>query len=857
MQSPGTVAQLEREFRATVSQIGDVASDLQAGIVIEDTARRVLGCNRRFAELLGIGSPASELIGSDLGDVIRRAKNLDDADSFLKRLEEIIDDGKFVSSETLHLRESTLERDYLPIYLGRELTAYLWQYRDVSERVQAMREVQESEGRFAAIFDAAPVSLNVARMDDGRILAANRALTALVGFETDEVLGRTAIELGIVRDSAIREQVIGPVRRGETTRSFPFEAHTKFGETRQVEIAAAPLQWCGEPAYVLAALDLTEQKLAEAALTASERRFETMFKAAPLAMALSTLEDGRFLQVNPTFADLLGHTVDEIVGHTSTELGFFANPNTRADAVADLAAGATLHAAKVTARTRDGTERELDISVSLVDLAGERCLLTVADDITERNLAQAALAESEAINRSILEALPDLMFRMSADGTILDYRPGPGFETRAVAEPVIGRNVHDVLPPEGARRVLAVASQALSGESIETFEYEVTRDGDRQVRELRCIAYAPAEVVAIIRDITPRKRAEQQLRQSEERFRLLAENAQDIIFRYRIAEPGGMEYISPSVTKIAGYLPEDYYADPEFPRNVVHPGDREAFDKMVTERVTGPIELRWIRADGSVLWTEQTNVYVTDSAGQVIAVEGVIRDLTARREAEQALRLSEERFRLLAENAHDIIFRYRVAEPRGTEYMSPSVTRIAGYQPEEYYDDPDFSLSVVHPEDRHLLQEMASLREARTFKLRWFRKDGEVVWAEQTMVPIFDDNGRLVAVEGVGRDITATVQAEDALQRARDELEGKVEQAMVGGNKYGLTFREFTVLHHVVAGETDKVIAAALGISPLTVHKHVASILAKMHASSRTEAGVRALREGLVGRSDLDSQPAT
>ena len=468
-------------------------------------------------------------------------------------------------------------------------------------------------------------------------------------------------------------------------------------------------------------------------------------------------------------------------------------------------------------------------------------------DVTERMDTLQLLRESEAINRSILEALPDLMFRIRSDGTILDYRPGLGFETGALPDQVIGGNVRDLLPLSGRERLMEAVGRALAGEATTTLEYDVTKNGAVNTREIRCVAYAPDQVVAVVRDITRRRRAEEGLRESEARFRLLAENSHDVMFRYRVAGPGGMEYISPSITRIAGYQQEEYYADPDFPRKVIHPDDREAFDQMLTERMAGPVELRWLRKDGSVLWTEQTNVHVTDEDGTLVAVEGVVRDVTKRREAEHALRESEARFRLLAENAHDIIFRYRVAEPRRTEYMSPSVFRIAGYRPEEYYADPAFILKVIHPEDRAVLGRMATITEPETFKLRWIRNDGETVWAEQSMVPAFDEHGVLVAIEGVGRDITATVEAEEALRCARDELEGKVEREMVAKNVYGLTFREFTVLHHIVTGETDKVIAAALGISPLTVHKHVASILAKMQATSRTEAGVRALRERLLG----------
>jgi len=103
-------------------------------------------------------------------------------------------------------------------------------------------------------------------------------------------------------------------------------------------------------------------------------------------------------------------------------------------------------------------------------------------------------------------------------------------------------------------------------------------------------------------------------------------------------------------------------------------------------------------------------------------------------------------------------------------------------------------------------------------------------------------------VLAIARDVTAKqrLEHEKARQRARDELEGKVERAMLGRNPYGLPFREFSVLHLVARGAADKEIADQLGVSTFTVNKHVANILGKMNASSRTEAGVRAHREGLI-----------
>jgi DNA-binding NarL/FixJ family response regulator len=96
------------------------------------------------------------------------------------------------------------------------------------------------------------------------------------------------------------------------------------------------------------------------------------------------------------------------------------------------------------------------------------------------------------------------------------------------------------------------------------------------------------------------------------------------------------------------------------------------------------------------------------------------------------------------------------------------------------------------------------------------------------------------------RDISERRRAEEALQKAREDLEARAEQRMEAAARYRLTFRELTVLHLIAGGMADKEIAFQLGISPRTASKHVENILSKMNAISRTEAGVRAIREGLA-----------
>ena len=134
------------------------------------------------------------------------------------------------------------------------------------------------------------------------------------------------------------------------------------------------------------------------------------------------------------------------------------------------------------------------------------------------------------------------------------------------------------------------------------------------------------------------------------------------------------------------------------------------------------------------------------------------------RRAQEALAQSEARFRRLAENAPDVIYRYRIRPQPGHEYISPAVTRMYGYTPEEFYADPDFGVKIVHPEDRQTLTDIAKAHVPETVEMRIMHKNGTPVWTEQHNVPVYDADGNRVALEGIARDITARKQREQELR---------------------------------------------------------------------------------------------
>ena len=290
---------------------------------------------------------------------------------------------------------------------------------------------------------------------------------------------------------------------------------------------------------------------------------------------------------------------------------------------------------------------------------------------------------------------------------------------------------------------------------VEYSSYPVVRDG-----------VVEGAIVTFI-DITERRRAEEKLKESEERFRLLAENAKDIIYRYRLKPAPGFEYVSPSATDLTGYTPEEHYADPELGLKLVHPDDTHILEAFLRspESADRVLTLRWISKDGRVLWTEQQITLFYDDQGELAAIEGIGRNITERKEAEEALRRSEERFRSLVQNAADIIV---ILEADGTiRYVSPAIARVLGLQTEDVVGKN--AAAFVDPIDRtgaiRIFAEAKKepgIRPPVEFRIR--REDGAWRHLEINRTNLLEDP----AVGGIVfnlRDVTDRKVAEEQLRR--------------------------------------------------------------------------------------------
>jgi two-component system sensor histidine kinase UhpB len=134
---------------------------------------------------------------------------------------------------------------------------------------------------------------------------------------------------------------------------------------------------------------------------------------------------------------------------------------------------------------------------------------------------------------------------------------------------------------------------------------------------------------------------------------------------------------------------------------------------------------------------------------------------------------AQQLFQRLLENARDVVYRYRVTPPRGYDYINSACLALTGHAPEEFYANPDLILSCVHPDDRPLVSEAFQDNPAKlqlAIQLRWVHPDGKIVWADHQRVPILDPTGRLIAIEGVVRDITTSLETQNRLRESESQL---------------------------------------------------------------------------------------
>jgi PAS domain S-box-containing protein len=331
------------------------------------------------------------------------------------------------------------------------------------------------------------------------------------------------------------------------------------------------------------------------------------------------------------------------------------------------------------------------------------------------------------------------------------------------------------------------------------------------------------------------------MRRSATRLRLLTDRSKDVLFYYQLTPRVEVQYVSPAVESVFGLPAEAFHANPELVFSMLDSDDRAGFEQALASGSEEPLVARIRLPDGSHRWVEYRDFAVKDQESRLAGIGGTVRDITRRVEAEESLKNSERYLRGLLECIPDTLLLLR-SDGEVVDYVPgevdtglPSPDQTRGKNLKDL-----MSPAMVGVIERAV---RAAARSHRVQRVEFEVPGDAPRFFDARCLPFGD------ALLLVLRDLTAQKwqEGEEGRQRLRDEVDERIE-TRTKVNPYGLTYRELAVLHLVVEGMADKQIADALGISIYTVNKHVGNVLGKMNAASRTEAGVRAVREGLLPR---------
>ena len=272
--------------------------------------------------------------------------------------------------------------------------------------------------------------------------------------------------------------------------------------------------------------DITDRKRAEESLLESEQKFIAAFNTNPIPAAISTIQNGRFLNVNDAFMKSFScSSKTEIIGKTSVELGLFANPLDRQSMRKDVEETGKVSNRDLKMVTKDGRILDLLFSAEPVLISNQQCLLTSAVDITARKQVEKALRESEEQLRLIFEKSLDVIYTIGLDYKILSVSPAVEHMLGYKPEEFVGRSVAEItmLAPESLEQALEDISSVFSGNTISASEYVfIAKDGSQRVGEVSGTPLtkdgSTVGLISVARDITFRKKAEEEKQALEERL---------------------------------------------------------------------------------------------------------------------------------------------------------------------------------------------------------------------------------------------------------------------------------------------------------------------------------------------------
>ena len=754
--------QVEQALKETAEQYRALIEGSMEGTIIRHGEKPVLA-NQAFADTFGYS--IEEILALDDIDALR-------APHERRRLRRYQKDRLRGRAAPSRYEFEGVRKDGSQIWLETSVRVIAWRGKpatqstvvDISERKRAERQLQESERKFRNLVEGAIEGILIRR--DNKLVFVNQPLADMFGYSTDELLALKSIDALFAPSERARLRGYYEQRSqgNEAPSRYEFEGQRKDGTVIWLDASVREVEWEGRSAIQATLVDRTQHKREEQKRLETEARFRNLIEGSIQAVAIiDKKQQPRF--VNPAAARIFGFdSVEEMLAVDSLEPYIAAADRKRLSRYLErrLAGEPLTERYEFRCVRKDGKEVWLENLARAVDWDGEPCVQATLVDITDRKLAELAVEEARASLQRIIDTIPALVSVKDSNRryTLVNQSLRDAFGTD-----MIGKRAK--LMPRAMRLIKQEDEQVLaSGEVLPFHEAELDfRGGKRTWLQTKVPLKSDdgevEHILSVSFDITDRKRVEEELRESESRYRSLIEQASDAVVihvdgQIVLANPLAANLLA--VRRASELIGESMFA---YVEPASHGVARERVRQVLKDQAgIPPVEQTWLRQDGTRVDVEVSGSYARWQGRAAVTV--IARDITERKKTDTALRMLQ----YAVDNAVDAVYWMR---PDGSfNYVNDAACRMLGYTRDQFAKLKvwDINPGLTRNGWQKRLAEIKAgshVSEAKEFTHR--ASDGELIPVETTTSFVrFNDQEFAF---GFARDARERKQTEAALERTQ------------------------------------------------------------------------------------------
>jgi PAS domain S-box-containing protein len=785
--------QSEERYRAFISNSSEgifrFASDCKIPVTLPTDEQIALSlehgyiaeCNDAMARMYGF-EHAGELTGKKLTTIIdiKKPATLEFMHTFIRNGHHITD---YESEENDRLGRTHWFTKTMNGIIQDGYVVNLWGVqRDITDRKKAEITLRRSEEQFRELVNHSIDIIYTIRFS-GDITSISPAVLPLLGYQPDEIIGRNLLEFFKPESRQRVQEEIDRKKGGDLSDAFyEVEFRAKDDSLIPFEVNMRVRSDGHEsPSIIGIAREISDRKRNEDVLRESEERFRTLLQCVPSVAVQGFRADFTVISWNEASTTLFGYTADEAMGKDIRELLI---PRDSRGEVTDTCnrmekTGMPGPSTERDFLNKEGTRVPVFVSHAVVKIPKKSTtLFCISVDLSERKKAETALREAEERLKSILDVAPfgSFVFELHDNGNLV-FLSGNQSANKILSTDCsrfVGKTIEEAFPalaltgiPDAYRKVIR------NGEPFHRDAVEYGTDEIAGVFEVHAVPLAQNRMTAFFRDISEKRKAEEELEQSETRFRALIQNSSDII--QILDENRRLIYSSPAVRKILGY-PEGSQNNRHI-LDLVHPDDRDRvttdLDEVYRRANPGtPTEYRMLTAEGGSIYVESVGVNLLEVPG----VNGIVINTHAvheRKQAEQALTESEERFRLIFQHSNDAIYLFEITSsgmPGKIVDTNEVAVHQTGYSRDELVRKNllDLCSRDLSQRSRAIMMELLTRGEAR-FETEKIKKDSSLLPVEiSARLAKLKDKTYVIAIS---RDISRRKREERALRIANQKLQ--------------------------------------------------------------------------------------